>query len=342
MSFRGKIKTIGAAAINALGLPQLFHRTIFRDQLTIVTYHGVVRRPLDLRNWCFVNEVSFRAQIRYLKRHFRIVPFSKAVELLRDGPIDCPTAAVTFDDGFQNNYDVAFPMLRELGVPAIIFLTTGLLNSDDTLWFCRLNQAMARTNLVLFQWDGQNFDLARTDGKIRALRGIEEVLIKLPHPELLRELQSILRALGSERDLPVEPESPFRMLSYSAIDQMRASGLIEFGAHTHSHAILSRLSSDARRQEIGRSVEAVTALTGSPCEFFAYPNGQTEDYDEEAMSMLQSSGVKVAVTAQTGPNKVGDDLLKLRRYGFGVDDTLLHFHVTAHHTKFHIKRILPI
>jgi peptidoglycan/xylan/chitin deacetylase (PgdA/CDA1 family) len=130
------------------------------------------------------------------------------------------------------------------------------------------------------------------------------------------------------------------MLSYEAIGRMLASGIVEFGAHTHSHAILSRLSSEDRRGEIEKSVQAVTTLTGRPCEFFAYPNGDEQDYEDETIAILRSCEVKAAVTTESGPNKRGDDLLTLRRYGFGVNDTLFHFQAATHHTNFHIKRML--
>jgi peptidoglycan/xylan/chitin deacetylase (PgdA/CDA1 family) len=336
-----EIKLLAGTAMTVFGLPRLLHRAMFRDQLTIVMYHGVVREPLDIGNWCFIEEACFRDQINYLKDHFHVVRFSEAIELLSEGRIDHPTATVTFDDGFQNNYDVAFPILREAGMPAIIFLTTGFLNSTDTLWFCRLNQAMVRTDRSKLDWNGRKYDLSSRRNKAQALYAIEQLLTPLPHGELLSQVRKIVKALGCEPDESIGSMSPFRMLSYEAIDEMRMAG-IEFGAHTYSHCILSRLSSEERRHEIETSVQAVTALTGQRCEFFAYPNGREDDYNAETIFILQSIGIKAAVTAQPGPNKSSDSLLTLKRYGFGVGDTLLHFQTAAHHTTYHIKRLLPI
>jgi peptidoglycan/xylan/chitin deacetylase (PgdA/CDA1 family) len=336
------IKLVAGEALAALGLPRLLHKTFFRNQLTIVMYHGVVREPLAVKSWNFIDKASFQAQIAYLKCYFRVVHFSDAIELLRDGRIDQPTAAITFDDGFQNNYDVAFPILRNARIPAIVFLTTGFLDSDDTVWFCRLRQALSETKDQVLNWCGSVFDLSTANLKRRAIRLIQNKLKELPYPRLLQEVRQLAIKIGDDPDRPIKHGSPFRMLSYHAIDRMLTSGLIEFGAHTHSHAILSRLSAAERQREIESSVLAVGALTGRPCEFFAYPDGGAEDQDDITIAILRACGVRAAVTTQPGPNRRQDNLLRLSRYGFGLDDSQAYFQATVHHTTSCIKRLLPI
>ena len=99
---------------------------------------------------------------------------------------------------------------------------------------------------------------------------------------------------------------------------MASSGFIEFGAHTHSHAILSLLSDTERHEEIDRSIDTIRKWTGRPCELFAYPNGRAEDYDPAIIRMLESKGILIAVTAIAGPNERTTSALELKRYG--IDD----------------------
>src|SRR5215510_3787918 len=276
------IVSIGYQSVVRSVLPKLLHRMILlhravlRNQLTILYYHAIISTPLAVHNWCFVDKSSFISQIQYLKNHFEVLPLSDAVRRLKNGRISRPTAVVTFDDGFQNNYDLAFPILREMGVPATIFLVTGLVNTDDTVWFCRLNQALTKTKKLAFEWHGDRFDLSHPLSKAEAATIIQEKLKEYPHPDLLAEVCWITRELGDEPTAPIPVGSPFRILSGKAIREMAASGLIEFGAHTHNHAILSKLSLDEQRNEIYRSVKAVHELTGRPCELFAYPNGRVQ------------------------------------------------------------------
>src|SRR3569832_422684 len=108
-----RIKAMAFTAISRLGLPRMGHRLRFRDRLTILMYHAVIRAPLPAKDWCFLPEASFQEQMSYLQRHFDVLPLQEATEKLKTGSIRRPSAAITFDDGFQNNFDVAFPILRK-------------------------------------------------------------------------------------------------------------------------------------------------------------------------------------------------------------------------------------
>jgi peptidoglycan/xylan/chitin deacetylase (PgdA/CDA1 family) len=128
------------------------------------------------------------------------------------------------------------------------------------------------------------------------------------------------------------------MLSTGAIQSLRASGLIEFGAHTHTHPILTLIPRDERRREIQQSVEIVSRLTGQPCRSFAYPNGRAQDYDQYCMDVLKSSGVEAAVTTIEAPDDVSTPLLELRRYAVGPTMTLPYFKLLVHHLIHRLRR----
>ena len=281
-------------------------------------YHGVVKTPLPYSHACFVEESTFRDNIEHLKHTFQVLPLVEAVERLQTQSFDRPTAAITLDDGLQNNHDVAFPILQQAGLPATVFLTTELVNTGRTLWYCHLNWALAETRRTSLEcWDVQ-FDLASPNSKAAAASAIEERLKTFPHPQLQAETQKIITALGCRPDSLVDTDSPFRILNNDSINRMIDSGLVTFGAHTHSHAILSLLSREEQLYEITSSLELIQTLTGSPCEVFAYPNGRRQDYDEDSVAILKDSTVKVAVTTINGANDSSTPPLELRRYAIGA------------------------
>jgi peptidoglycan/xylan/chitin deacetylase (PgdA/CDA1 family) len=322
---------LGSQCMAAIGIPQLLHRLAYPDRLTVIMYHGITKDSLVVEDWCFVDEHSFRLQMDYLKKHFDIVFLSQAVERMGGEGIRRPTAVITFDDGYQNNFDVAFPILRKERIPATIFLTTGLINTDDTVWYGRLNLALSRTQRTHMEWNGFRFDLSRSDLKAKASAAIQESLKRLEHPKLIAAIRRMILELGDDPEGSITDGSPFRMLDKKAIGEMAASGLIEFGAHTHHHSILSRLFNGERENEIKQSIDVVYELSGYPCKYFAYPNGRVEDYNSETIKDLKAHGVQIAVTTISGPNDRMTPAMELRRYGIGANLPMAEFQLMVHH-----------
>ena len=334
-------KPVWRALLTRSRLHRLLHRTLHRRAVTIVMYHGIVDSPPGIEDWCFLDAASFRLQVDYLARHFAVLPLSEAAERLAAGGLGGPTAVITFDDGLQSQHDLAWPVLRERKLPATIFLATGLVGTEDTVWYARLDRALAQTTMSRLEWNAEHFDLTSAGGKATAARVLQARLKALPHPRLLRELRELLLALGADPLRAVGVDSPYRVLSREAVAEMAASGQVEFGAHTHSHAILAHLPPEEADREIQESLEVVQALTGRPCRLFSYPNGREEDYDRRTMLALQTRGVRAAVTTRPGPNDSRTPPLELRRYGVGWGVTMPEFELMVHHWPCRAERASP-
>ncbi len=294
-------------------------------------YHGVVRIPLAVPDWCFISEQNFSRQMEYLHRNLKVVSLTQAAKDLRENRINEPTAVITFDDGYQNVYDVAYPILSRFGLPATVFLNTAFINTANTVWFCTLNQAISETIHQKLSWSGQVYDLSNTVSKARASARLQSLLKHLPHQELLEKLAEIREELDIHTPTEVDRDSHFRMLGNQSIAEMSASNLIEFGAHTATHTILSRVDEARASQEIASSIEDTKRLTGKPCRLFAYPNGQPGDYNEAVIRFLESSGIEAAVTTRDGPSTMSTPPLELCRYGIGAGLAILPFILRVHH-----------
>jgi len=336
------VKNLGYRIISGSSLPRALHKWIARNALTIIAYHAVIDTPLTVYDWCFLDKFSFREQIKYLKTHFNVVHLSEAIELIESGKIDRPTAVVTFDDGFQNNYDVAFPILSKAGIPATIFLSTNYIDSEDTIWFCRINRALGKTKKSSLDWNGEVFNIDSPRGKADASAQIQERLREMTYSLLLKETKKVILSLGDDPDYPIIVDSPYRMLRSDAIKKMAWSRLIEFGAHTHTHAIVANLSIEDKEKEIISSVREVEKLTTRPCQFFAYPNGRLEDYDNESIAILQSCGIRAALTMIPGPNNNNTPLMHLKRYGISENIDLAKFQAIVHHLTWKCKSVLNL
>jgi peptidoglycan/xylan/chitin deacetylase (PgdA/CDA1 family)/protein-tyrosine-phosphatase len=288
--------------------------------LRIFMFHAVVPEPLEVPNYCFLEEGLFKQQLDMIERYFRILPLSQAVREMQLGSLTEPTAVITFDDGFHNNYTVAYPELKRRGIPASIFVSTGFIDSDSTPWFCRILSAVSDTTLNSFDWNNRHYRLSGPSQRSRAAASLMAQLKQQPQNTVIAETEAIEIALGMEPDRRIGCESPFRMMSSQAVMEMARSGLVEIGGHTDSHAILSRLSAPEQRTEILSSIDAISDWLGRSCSLFAYPNGQFADFDEHAVDYLREAGVWIALTAAPGENQWYENVMELRREAVGPND----------------------
>lgn len=330
-------KSMAYSLAGFAGVPRLFQRTFLRDGISVLMYHAFTREPLAVPDWCFVQERSFEEQMAYLKNHCHVIPLKEVPSLTREnsGP---PKVALTFDDGFQSNYDIAWPILKNLGFPATIFLATDFIGSDDTIWFCRINEALSKTPLTTLEWDGITYDLSTQRSRAEAHAAIQDRLKIHQHSQLLAKARQLIQILGDRPEKPIPPGSPYRMLGAAEVREMAASGLVDFGAHTCSHAILSGLSKPEREREITESLAVVERLTGSPCTLFAFPNGRVRDFGPYDVEVLEGKQITVAVTTVDGPNDQATSVLEMRRYGIGSDTSMALFKLLTHHVLWAVRK----
>jgi peptidoglycan/xylan/chitin deacetylase (PgdA/CDA1 family) len=308
--------------VRRLGLPALLRR-YHRTHALILAYHGVVREQASPARWTEVALPRFREQMGYLRARYRLLPLLEIVERLsRGAALPRYAAAITLDDGYCNNFTCAFPVLRELRIPATIFLTTGFLDERRPLWTDRLTLALARTSESMLEVAGHAL-LLRTPAERRRARDVVAVHLKaLPAREKDRLLDTIERALGVvAADLPEE----LAPLGWDDVRAMRDSGLVDFGSHTVTHQIVSRLGPEEKAREIAQSCRRVEEETGGPCRLFAYPNGEPGDFDEESRRLLHATSVVGAVTTVPGLVTRDANVWALPRVLVGADASMAKF-----------------
>jgi peptidoglycan/xylan/chitin deacetylase (PgdA/CDA1 family) len=305
---------LGALSARAAG------RHLFGARLNILMYHAVTDAPLAVPDWCFLSAERFAAQMRWLaEQPLDVRPLREAVADLGTGGLRRPTVALTFDDGFRNNVDVALPILERYRLPATIFLTTGVVDSARTLWPNRVVLAVTRSEKARLCWRGRDYPLAGREQKATTSAALQERIKASDGHDPDAAVADLEAALG----VPVAPDvartSPFAMMDRRDIATARASGLVTFGAHSVHHPILARLDDRRLAAEIEGSVRDVEALTGARADGFAYPNGGQADWDERAVRCLRACGVTFAVSTIERPNWASADPLRLARWNIGAD-----------------------
>ncbi len=291
------------------------------ERLAVLMYHGIVREPLSVPDWCFLDEYEFRTQMEFLAEHFRVVPLSEAPHALAAVNGE-PVVALTFDDGFQSFAKFAYPILERLSLPATVFLPTDFVDTERRIWFCEVHRAIAMTSQASITWEGNRYDLSTIAAREIASAEIQAGLKKHPQDRLFRELEDITSQLRDEDARSGPDDDAYRLLQSAEVKAFAARGLVTFGAHTGSHAILSLLRPSERLEEIRRSILDVGEWTGRPCDTFAYPNGRASDYTADCVEILRDLGVRIGVSTEHGGNGSRQSLLELKRYGVGADTRL--------------------
>lgn len=329
-----RLKSLAIESLAFSELPALLQKVLGKKSIAIFTYHAVLDDPLAFPDWCFLDSATFRKQMTYLKAHFNVISLSEACDQIRDKTIGSHAAVITFDDGYANNHDIALPILQELNLPATIYLNTTFTDSDDSIWFTQVHQALTETTRDSVSWSGGNYNLASASAKEMCSRMVQQYL-KRQHPNEIYPLIAKFRsALGLPCGLP-ELAEPFRMLSSQQVNAMQQTGLIEFGAHTADHTILSRLTKKDQQEQVGHSIGEVERITKRPCRHFAYPNGGKSDFNSDSIEVLKE--IQASKTQSTSATtmiskkcNVESDLLQLPRYPVGADTSFARFKLMAH------------
>jgi peptidoglycan/xylan/chitin deacetylase (PgdA/CDA1 family) len=293
------LKSIGFDAAATILTPSILSR-LHAGQLAILTYHGVVETPQSIPDPCMVPIEEFRRQMHFLRDNFEVLPLDEALRRCRDRRVQRPIVAITFDDGYQSNHDLALPVLEKLGLPATIYLTTGFLDTDTTIWTGLLQHAFTVTRLQRLEWRGRQWELDSVSARGACLREVKRQIKSQSQTCLFAAVTELTQLLTGSDRITLDASSPYRMLGAASLQRLAKSDRIQLGAHTHQHFVLSRIEREMQRSEIRISKQMVESLTSKPCRFFAYPNGKPEDFNDDTIAILGDCGFEFAVTTIEG------------------------------------------
>ncbi|MEM9975241.1 MAG: polysaccharide deacetylase family protein [Pseudomonadota bacterium] len=299
-----------------------------RGAVDILMYHAVTEGSPPLNDWCYLPAQQFDAHMATLRRlGLKVVPLSEAVARLQDGSLNERVVAITFDDGYANNATTALPILERYELPATIFLVSGILGTSRSIWASRIIRAVQACTRSEISFNGETFVLEGPKEKARASSALQNIVKATSgaSPDTAAE------AVEIACDAEVNPDfrgTDFAIMDAEMVKSAEAGGLIEFGAHTVSHPILSSLDDAALAAELGPSIEAVSALVNRPSPVFAYPNGRLQDFDDRAIAILRAHGVTAAVATTEERNRPGADAFRLHRWGIGRNCSALRLAAT--------------
>ncbi len=286
------------------GITRLLEAPPSRPQLLILNYHRVgdpARTPYDSGLFsCTAAELDW--QVGRLKRQFQIVSLAEAAEIAHGVAQPKGTAVlITFDDGYRDNFDQAFPVLRRHGVPAAFFLPTLFVGGQRLPWWDEIAFLVKRARgemLHVGYPEVAEFSLADRE---RAVVAVLKLFKRAASIETGRFLDGLSAASGVARP-GADAERCF--LSWDEARAMQAAGM-GFGSHTHTHEILGRLPYARQVEELATSRNILERELGGEIDTLAYPVGKLDCFTEETFRALRTAGYRTAFSFYGGVNLPG-------------------------------------
>ena len=297
-------------------------RRRLRHDVVILTYHGFTAAPrtTGVRNFHgkHVAASHFRRHLEYLRRHHTVVSLTELVRgIVGAATLPPRSVHITIDDGYRSTWSIAFPLLRELRLPASLFIATDFVGRKRALWPDRVEHAVATTTATRLAarvgTEVVSLELGSEAARITACRTLFARLSVLDPDDLAASVEDLERRAGRALDLE-GGDDMFAPLRWEDVIEMQASGWVEVGSHSVTHPSLARCARDRQAEEIAASKGIIEASTGRRCDVFCYPHGQPGDFDESTKELVRRHGYRAGLTAIPGVNGERADPYALRRF----------------------------
>lgn len=266
----------------------------------ILMFHGVVSDSAPPERSCNGQAIpvsGLRAQLEWLRAHREVVPLEEYLRRpRRRSPFARRRVALTFDDGLGAAFSRLHPLLRDMDLPATLFVSTAHLNGGPLLWFAYLNALCFESAAHEVTVRGRVFSLRTLEERRRTRQALEA--------EAASEGDPVAYVLALQAEHPASDDwmQEYGGMTHAELAAAAQDSLLEVGSHTIHHPWLSRQSRAEQANEIEGGSAVLTRLIGRPVRYFAYPGG---DYDARTVELLQELGFDAAFA--TLPKKLGSD-----------------------------------
>jgi len=299
MGLKLVIKRYVSQAFYYMGVVR-FLRSIHKNENVIVAYHRVL--PEDFKELRYIQPgmyvtcSTFEKHMAYISAHYTVLNFSevRSFDEIRGA------CFVTFDDGWSDTYEYAYPILMKYNIPATIFVCTNLIGSQTRLWSDKIGayihqaseEELGSVLEIMRRHCCREFDKYRGD-RILLLESICGAMKKMDDRAASMVISAIEASMGGESE---ERSSGGVWLSWKEIEEMRSSGQC-FGSHSHNHKILSQMGYDDMVREIETSQEILASKLGKKPDLMSYPNG---DYNPDIIGVLRKLGFRLGFSTKSG------------------------------------------
>ena len=310
-----------------------------RSRLVVLCYHSIVSddSPFISRTNIAVSAGMFEKQLQLIRNRWNPVSL-KEIETacLEKKPLPDYSVFVSFDDGFRNNFTLAAPLLKKYGVPAVVFLTTGLIGNNALLWPQevkeRLFDGTEGKKEVFFPAEScgekpnetiQRVSYSRESDRFHFTERVVSACKKLSQENRMKYLEALRQVTTLDTTAPWKKEL-YEFMSWNEVRAIREFG-VDLGAHTISHPILSSLTQEKLRDELRLCKEKIESEVGGECFSLAYPNGGKADFNATVIEEANQAGFRIAFNLYEKRNPSLPNAMSIDRFCITRDLSMLEF-----------------
>jgi Predicted xylanase/chitin deacetylase len=282
-----------------------------KNKLLILLYHRVLPEVRFNSRNTVITEKTFIRQIDILRKRYPIISLTDAINQCHTGQAKAKVQVVlTFDDGYWDNYEVAFPILRERGLPATFFLTTDYVGKNEPVWDWEVFTLVMRdcTDTHSIEIENklleQRMHEPRLSFAVRVIDSMKSITV-----DKIQEVTGFLRKHSTNKLTDIRQDCG---ISWEQAKRMSVCGM-EIGAHGVTHRSLSRLPLEEAKQEIDRSKSIIENQIGKPCVHFAFPFGGHNDCAYGLIDHFKKTGFQSCLLNIRGYNHVKQDSFYFKR-----------------------------
>lgn len=283
------------------------------SRVIVLRYHSVLDNPAEhadsIGSSVIHSSADFAQQMEYLARTCNPVSMDAVLDFAR-GTCSLPprSVAITFDDGFADNLNVAVPIMNRYGVPGAIYVMTGYVSSVP--WYCTLRYIFAKTQRpsLTDPFDGTIRSLTTPQDRQEAFLACSRVCARASHDGV----DAVITTLEKLLEVEYRPTTPL-MLSWDGVHEVIQQGHI-IGSHSLSHANMAHIPPEELENQMRDSRKILENRTGGRIRHFSYPSPIMEPHwTAETMEACRAAGYETAVTCWNGSVRCGDSPLSLKR-----------------------------
>ncbi len=286
-------------------------RFLDRGKILILLYHRV-RNPEDGYE-AAVSPARFEEQLGFLRERFQVVSLTQALEMKKKSEKSVkPLAVITFDDGYRDNWEAAYPILKRYSLPATFFLAAGSIGNEAPMWTSRVEALFRETprqTLTLETLSSpRTFELGSREERMKVCYEVKNEMKNVPDNRrqvILEELEE----KASDPSLRLE-EIHSEMLSWDEVRRLAEDPLVEIGSHSMSHRMLANLPPPEILSELEESKRKIESEIGREIRFLSYPGNS---YNEKVQELAQRAGYQAALAVGRSVTSFQENDFSLKR-----------------------------